>query len=137
MSVRARLALPLLLAAAAACRSASYREKEALMPLASRLTKLTAAVESAVAFKKTAPAGARDLELVRLATAHDPGLAEPFARHALRAEARDGHALLLLCSEDGARALFEDAGCTAQVDRHHWEAPAPCAFTLSVRDACR
>lgn len=121
----------------AGCMPEFHRKETSLMPLASSLTKLTAAVESTVAFKKNAPAGARDQELVRVATAHDASLIEPFAQHTLRAEERDGHAVVLLCSKDGAKALFEDVGCTAKVDKHHWETSTPCEFTIAVQDACR
>lgn len=121
----------------AGCMPEFHRKESNLMPLASSLTKLTAAVESTVAFKKNAPAGARDQELVRTATAHDASLAQPFTKHLIRAEARGGHALVLLCSKDGTKALFEDVGCTAKVDKHLWETPSPCEFTISVEDACR
>jgi hypothetical protein len=117
------------------CRSASYRQAEEIMPLGSRLTKVTMAVESTVQYKSP-PAEARDDELVRLATAHDPTLLTPFVDYRIRAESRSGHGIVLLCAKDG-RALFEDVGCTAKLDKHHWESGAPCEFTLNVDEACR
>ena len=121
----------------AGCMPEMHRKERSLMPLASSLTKLTAAVESTVAFKKNAPAGARDQELVRVATAHDPSLIEPFTDHTIRAEDRGGHAAVMICSKDGTKALFEDVGCTAKVDKHHWESNVECKFTLDMAEACR
>jgi hypothetical protein len=121
----------------AGCMPEMNRKASKWMPLASSLTKLTAAVESTVSFKKNAPPGSRDQELVRVATAHDPSLLEPFTDHAIRAEDRNGHAAVMICTKDGARALFEDVGCTAQVDKHHWASNATCEFTLDVVEACR
>lgn len=121
----------------AGCMPEMNRKESKLMPLASSLTKLTAAVEATVAFKKNAPSGSRDQELVRVATAHDPSLVEPFTGHTIRAEDRGGHAAVLICSKDGTKALFEDIGCTAKVDKHHWESNATCEFTLDVAEVCR
>lgn len=117
------------------CRSVSYQAKEDVMPLASRLTKVTMAVESTVQYKSP-PKEARDEELLKLATAHDPSLLGPLKNHRLRAENRDGHGIVLLCTKDG-KALFEDVGCTAKLDKHLWESPATCEFTLDVSEACR
>lgn len=121
--------------ALAGCRSTAYREQESVMPLGSRLTKVTMAVESTVQYKSP-PAEARDVELLRIATAHDPSLLEPFKNHRLRAENRGGHGIVLLCTREG-KALFEDVGCTAKMDKHHWESPVACEFTLDVTEACR
>lgn len=121
--------------ALAGCRSAAYREKESVMPLGSRLTKVTMAVESAVQYKHP-PAEARDEELLKIATAHDPSLLEPFKNHRLRAENRGGRGIVLLCTKDG-KALFEDVGCTAKMDKHQWESPVGCEFTLDVSEVCR
>lgn len=135
--IRRRLALLAGFVLLAGCMPEMSRKESKLMPLASSLTKLTAAVESTIAFKKNAPPGARDQELVRAATAHDPSLVEAFAEHVVRAENRSGHAAVMICSKDGMKALFEDVGCTAKVDKQHWESNAACEFTLNAAEACR
>jgi hypothetical protein len=55
----------------------------------------------------------------------------------IRMRADDRHAIVLMCSRDGKRALVEDAACTAGPDARHWEqTPAPCEFTLTAARAC-
>lgn len=124
-------------ALAASCRSANYRKSEEMMPLASRLTKVTMAVEAAVQ-NDPAAGGLSDAKLIRLATAHDRSLVRPFSKLKLRAEGRGGHAVVLLCSKDGKTALFEDSGCTASMEKHHWQAaqPVPCELTIPAEDVC-
>ena len=51
-------------------------------------------------------------------------------------EYQAGHAVLLLCSEDGGRALMEDAGCSARLDRKMFRENLPCTFTLRVNEDC-
>jgi hypothetical protein len=66
---------------------------------------------------------------------HDPRLLDGVNAYQLRIQYQQKHALLLLCTKDGSQAVLEDAGCTAQLDRH---APAntPCKFTLKAEASC-
>ncbi len=112
------------------------REEEMLFA-ASALTKVAAASEASVRYGKP-PENLSDEEFLKFATAHDPGLLQPLAKYRLRALRQGKHAVILVCSVDGAVALIEDAGCTAQSDRHHWQTiPAlVCAFTLELEKVC-
>jgi hypothetical protein len=42
-----------------------------------------------------------------------------------------------VCDKQGG-ALFEDAACTAKLDRHHWRdsVTQACQFTLKPADIC-
>jgi hypothetical protein len=107
-----------------------------MYPLASALTKLTAAVEATVF--DTPGGGTEDAELLAAATRDNPQLLAPFERYTVRAKRDAGHAIVLVCSIDGRLALLEDAGCSAKLDAHRWKAAAQkeCAFTLSAATAC-
>lgn len=104
---------------------------------ASALTKLTAAVESTVRYKNVSPA-VTDEELLKLSAAHDPMLLQAVGRYRVSVRRDNGHALLLVCKPDRDEAVFEDAGCTGALDRHHWQSmPAKsCKFTLTSADIC-
>lgn len=105
--------------------------------LASALTRLTSAVESAVRYKNVPP-DAGDEAVLDLATKHDRSLLEPFARYRLRIQRQGRDAVVLVCSRKHAVRLLEDAGCSARLDRHHWQSTValPCEFTIDVATAC-
>lgn len=112
-------------------------DNEEMLIKASALTKLAAAVESAVRYKD-APANLSEDELLNFATAHDPELLTPFRGFKVRAR-RDGMAsAVLICTQDEKMALIEDAGCTARSDAHHWERRPPfsCDFQLALKTVC-
>jgi hypothetical protein len=102
---------------------------------ASALTKLSAAVESMVRYKNPSPSWT-DSELLSAATEHNPALLNNLDGYRLRVQNRNRHAIVLMCSASAERALLEDAGCTGQMDRHHWQVPSRCEFTLSVEQIC-
>ncbi len=104
---------------------------------ASALTKLSAAAESAVRYKD-APEDLADRALLEWATSHDPALLAPFSAYTLKVLRQGRHAIVLVCTEDGAIALLEDAGCTAELDRHRWrDTPdAACGFSIEPRIVC-
>ena len=104
---------------------------------ASALTKLSAAAESAVRYKDV-PEDLTDRALLRWATSHDPALLAPFPAYTLKVLRQDRHAVVLVCTEDGTIALLEDAGCTAELDRHRWrDTPdAVCGFSIEPRVVC-
>jgi len=123
--------------AATACQVGSATdESERMYQLASPLTKLSAAVES-TCFYKNPPPGAADQMLLNLAIVHDATLLEPFADFKLRAECKQQHGFVLVCSKDGDRGLLEDAGCSGKLDSHLWkDHKKSCEFTLSVQAIC-
>lgn len=111
--------------------------EETMLIQASALTKLSAAAESAVRYKD-APEDLSDRALLQWATSHDPALLAPFPAYTLKVLRQDRHAVVLMCTEDGAIALLEDAGCTAKLDRHRWRdmPDAVCGFSLEPRIVC-
>lgn len=110
---------------------------EEMYRLGSALTKLSASVESTVRYKDV-PEGITDNELLVIATRHDPLLLQPFAEYKLRVNREDRHAIVLVCTPDGGRALLEDAGCSKELDAHHWQSQTSktCEFTITAQRAC-
>jgi len=77
-------------------------------------------------------------EFLEFSTRHDRSLLEPFAGFTLRALWRDRRGIVLVCTADGKVRLLEDAGCTAELDKHHWrETESACEFSINVAEACR
>jgi hypothetical protein len=105
--------------------------------LASALTKLSAAVEATVRYDEPPP-GLNDFELLKLATKEDPKLLEPFAGYQIKTLVQNKHAAVLVCDDAGKVALFEDAGCTSQMDRNHWknDSKTPCTFSIKLDEVC-
>lgn len=138
MGITMRLSV-LLVAVLTGCATFSPEQKHAeeILTAASALTKVAAAAEASVRYGNP-PENQPDAEFLTFATAHDPALLQPFSKYQLISKRKDRHAIVLMCSGDGAIALIEDAGCTAQVDRHHWQVtPAPsCTFTLEPAKLC-
>lgn len=122
---------------ASGCIPCRTKTEETMWPLASAMTHLSSQVEALVRYGAP-PARATDDELLKLATKNDPSFLETFAGYRLRVQSSDRHAIVLLCSKDGKRALLEDLGCTAQLDRNLWkeDGEMPCEFTLSVELGC-
>jgi hypothetical protein len=122
--------------AATACQVGSTTDESEMYQLASRLTKLSAVVES-TCFYKNPPSNTVDQALLGIATAHDTTLLEPFVDFKLRAECKQQHGFVLVCSKDGDRGLLEDAGCSGKLDGHLWkDHKKRCEFTLSVQAIC-
>ncbi len=110
---------------------------EQLLIKASALTKVAAALESAVRFKG-APERLSEEELKDFATRHDPGLLEPFRSFTVRVRRQGPNSSVLLCTADGRTGLIEDAGCTARVDARLWEREPQvgCEFALDLEAVC-
>lgn len=114
----------------------SNLDSETMYIKASALTKLSASVEAAVRYDSPSE-GITDEELLKLATEHDPSLLTPFAGLTLKVLTEDRHAIVLMCDQAQTRALLEDAGCTARMDKHSWEDQnKSCAFTLTPAETC-
>jgi hypothetical protein len=135
--MRAIIFLAVFVAGCAGLPTEEQAREEEMLIAASALTKVAAAAEASVRYGNP-PENLSNDEFLKFATAHDPALLQPFAKYRLRALRQERHAVILVCSSDGSIALIEDAGCTAQSDRHHWRAmPAPsCVFTLESGKVC-
>jgi hypothetical protein len=104
--------------------------------LATRLINLSAAVDAYFSGTENIPSG-NDEEILRRATTHDPSLlAAAFTPYQIKVQRQERYAVLLLCTQDGKRAIMEDAGCSARLDRRA-EENAPCEFTLKVAPGCQ
>ena len=113
------------------------QDDEALLIKASALTKVAAAVDSAIRYKD-APVGVPESELLRLATEHDPELLTPFQELKVRVRRSGMNSSVLVCTTDETRGLIEDAGCTARSDEHLWrrQPPTECRFHLDLDAVC-
>jgi hypothetical protein len=113
-------------------------DESTMLPLAAALTKLSRAVDAAVRYDSGA-AALPEQELLKSSTAHDPSLLEPFAEYAVGLSVRTPDSSVLVCTKDRSRGLLEDAGCTAPLDRHLWQAPEPlaCRPVLDLAAVCR
>jgi hypothetical protein len=110
----------------------SLREKE------SALNKLVASVESAVRFQD-APETLTEEQLKAFAVKDDPAQLEPFNGLLVRIRRQGVFSSVLVCTEDGAKALWEDAGCTPPLDLRLWnrEPPQSCHFKLDLAQVCQ
>ena len=105
--------------------------------LASALTKVSAAVDTTVRYRRQAD-GLPEAELLQLSTLHDPALMKPFDGLTVRV-LRDGRdSAVLVCEARGGKALLEDAGCTAKLDQQRWTSGGVdrCEFTLDIKKIC-
>ena len=127
----------LLILLTSSCKEESADTAERYLILASALTKLSASVESTVRYKNP-PENMTDNELLLLSTKHDPSLLEPFSDYTVKAIGENRHAIVLICLKNNNKAILEDAGCSKELDLHHWkEKEMPeCSFTLNVTTAC-
>jgi hypothetical protein len=107
-----------------------YQKK--MFSLTSALTKLSAAVEKTLKYNNP-DQNLSDKELLELSTKHDESLLEPFHEYKVKILRENKHAILLVCD---VRALFEDLGCTKDVDRLPWmpKQASPCTFTLTSKE---
>jgi hypothetical protein len=105
--------------------------------LSSAVIKLSANVESTVRYTDN-PANISEPELLARSTEHDPGILKFFSRYSIQIIHNDKDAVILVCTKDRKRALFEDAGCTAKLDTILWKnkPPSKCAFGATVEAAC-
>ncbi|MDB5747809.1 MAG: hypothetical protein JWP72_2657 [Massilia sp.] len=103
---------------------------------ASALTKLSSAMESYVRYGSPL-AGQNDAQLLAEGTKHNPALITNMGDYKIRVLSQERHAVVLMCTKAGDRALLEDAGCTGKVDAHHWKKKnVPCEFTLLLPATC-
>jgi hypothetical protein len=102
-----------------------------MQPLAATASDLARAIMRFSRDNPTEAASLDDQALVRRATAYDPKLLTPYDGLVVRGTV-DG--VILVCSGDGERGLFEDAECTDMVDKMVWaDENAPCQFSLKCQ----
>jgi hypothetical protein len=111
-------------------------DETTMQRLASRLTKVAAALDSHV-IDKGVTGFADDGALLRAATAHDPGLLDGFEAYHLRVIVAERDSAILVCTADRLRALLEDVGCTAKMDFHRWPRSEPCEFSSDPKQVCQ
>ena len=104
--------------------------------LSTKMVNLSLAVDTYFADLPQAPTDS-DAVILQKATSHDKRLLAPeFEAYMLKVQYQNPYAVLLLCSKDGSRAIMEDAGCSARIDRQVTH-NAPCVFTLRVHQGCQ
>jgi hypothetical protein len=99
------------------------------------VAKLTAAIQRTLN-DKNLDANVTDEELLKLATKEDKSLIDPFYDHySIKISREKKHVSVLVCTEDERYALFEDLGCTDEVDMGYWilKDPPSCDFHLSAK----
>jgi hypothetical protein len=135
--MRAKYSAFLLLAVIAACGFTREKVDSSEMYVrASALTKLAAAMESYIRYDHPL-ASLSEAELLAEGTKHNPGLLTNMGEYRIRVLSRDRHAVILMCTKAGDRALLEDAGCTGELEVHHWKnGDVPCEFSVSVASVC-
>lgn len=104
--------------------------------LSTKMVNLSRAVDTYFADLSGAPTD-NDAVILQNATRHNPRLLAPELKsYLLKVRYQNPYAVLLLCSKDGNRAIMEDAGCSARLDRQVTHV-APCEFTLRVSQGCQ
>jgi hypothetical protein len=104
--------------------------------LSTKMVNLSSAVDTYFSDLSKAPSDS-DATILQNATRHDERLlASDFEPYMLKVKYLNPYAVLLLCSKDGTRAIMEDAGCSARLDRQVAN-DAPCEFTLLVNQGCQ
>lgn len=104
--------------------------------LSTKMVNLSSAVDTYFTDLSKAPSDSDDT-ILQNATRHDERLlASDFEPYMLKVKYLNPYAVLLLCSKDGTRAIMEDAGCSARLDRQVTN-EAPCEFTLLVNQGCQ
>lgn len=128
--------LAMLVLVSACASSGQYVNSDEMYKRASALTKLSAAMEGFIRYGHPL-AGMSEAELLVEGTRHDPVLLTQFNEHKIRLLVQDRHAVVLMCTKAGDRALLEDAGCSGKLDVHHWQQDGvPCEFSISVDAVC-
>lgn len=135
--MRLILALVLVLSGCAMLPSGSKVSEAEMMTAAAALTKVSAATEANLRYGSSTEM-LSDADFLAQSVAHDPGLLLPLSAYQIKSMRTDVYSAILLCTQDGAKALLEDAGCTAALDRHRWrdDPGSSCAFTVELKRLC-
>ena len=135
--MRLAMAFLIVLAGCATLATGQTYSEEQMLTAAAALTKVSAAAEANLRYGSPSDT-LSDAEFLAQSVAHDPELLRPFSAYQIKATRQGGHAAILVCSQDGAIALLEDAGCTAAMDRHRWrdDPKSLCVFTIALTQLC-
>jgi hypothetical protein len=98
------------------------RDFEELGPPLLRLTSAVHGVAERPDVYGFQPGGSGE-ECIRLGIEDDPSLLAPFKGLVVKAKCENKNAIVLVCDSEGKMALFEDAGCTTEID-YRAEEPA-------------
>lgn len=137
MKIAVKILLVVFSLAGCAVRGESLGQEE-LLSKASALTTVAAMIDAAVRYDAAAAEMSGE-DLLNKATAHDPGVLDPFKELKLRVRREALNSSILVCTADGKTALIEDTACTGQLDARLWERePRPaCDFQLDLAALCR
>ena len=135
--MRQMLALVLVLAGCTTLPPGGKVSEAEMMSAGAALTKVSAATEANLRYGSSTEA-LSDADFLTQSVAHDSGLLLPLSAYQIKSMRKDGHSAILLCSQDGANALLEDAGCTAALDRHRWrdDSGSSCTFSVDLKQLC-
>ena len=135
--MRLVMAVVIALAGCATLATGQPYSEDEMMTAAAALTKVTAAAEGNLRYGSLSDL-LSDTEFLAQSVAYDPELVKPLAAYQIKATRQGGHVVILVCSQDGATALLEDAGCTAAMDRHRWrdDPMTACVFTINIAQLC-
>jgi hypothetical protein len=123
----------LLLAATLGCCPRHVAADESPANLAPMVKNLARAAEAS----GDASTDLQGMDFLKQATAHDPGLLSPFDGYRLAVRREETHVGLLVCDSEGKLAYFEDAGCTATVEKNYSAGDLPpCKAVLNLAETC-
>jgi hypothetical protein len=109
---------------------ATLRSKE------SALTKLARTLDAVVRFQQGS-AALDEQALKAVAWKEEAEQVRAFDGYLLRVRREGRNSSVLVCTADGARGLWEDAGCKAKLEERWWDQPAaPCAFRIDLAKVC-
>ena len=119
------------------CSFSAADEETKYYQLASALTKLSTSVEATVRYEKI-PDDATSNDIILQSTSHDKRLLQPYDSYKIKVHVEDRHAIVLLCKSSEDEAYLEDAGCSAELDKHHWKTKVieSCNATLNLAQLC-
>ena len=114
------------------CQMFVNREREKMQMIGPNLINLTKKVEVKVLLEDaTLDKGER--KLLEESTRNKPSLLEWFDEndYLVKANIIDQHAILLVCTSDGKRGLYEDTDCKTGPDKQLWKSKeSSCEFTI-------
>ena len=114
----------------ASCTPFISREDESMQTLGTKVTHLTKMIEAAVRYDGATLSEGEE-RLIEVATSHQPGFLRYFDEYVVKVDIIADHAIVLVCTKDGKRGLYEDTACEAGPDISLWKSRRECEFTLS------
>lgn len=135
--MRLIMALVLILAGCTTLPPEGKYSEAQMMNAAAALTRVSAATEANLRYGSSTGT-LSDADFLAESVAHDSGLLLPFSAYQIKSMRKDGYSAILLCTQDGANALLEDAGCTAAMDRHRWrdDPGSSCTYSMDLKQLC-